>query len=59
MRERLSDLSETIRVKWFMADAQVKQYVLMAIVYLFLFCLDMVKNYAMGKGKDDSGRIDA
>ena len=38
---RLLDLIETLRVKWFMLDAQKKQIVLLAGLYLAYTLLDI------------------
>ena len=41
LRERITDLWETAKVKWFMLDAQQKQVLLLAGLYLAYTLLDI------------------
>lgn len=41
LRERLSDLAEEARVRWFMLDPQVKQAIVLGTVYFLFTLLDI------------------
>ena len=57
-KERLEDAWETIRVKWFMMDAQQKYVLLMMIVSVYTALLDALgqylKNRYLLKGQDNN-----
>lgn len=48
-KEQLEDLWETIRVKWFMLDAQQKQALILIGVYLSQVIIDLTKAYIIAK----------
>jgi len=47
--ERLEDWWETIKVKWFMLDAQQKQALILIGVYLTQLCMDVIRAYIIAK----------
>jgi len=59
MRERLSELLEDLRVRWFMLDAQQKQALILLALYLGYTLLDLggalMKARISAKGHDGRG----
>ena len=48
-RERMEDWWETIKVKWFMLDAQQKQALILIGIYLFQMTTEIMKSYITAK----------
>jgi hypothetical protein len=48
-REQLEDWWETVKVKWFMLDAQQKQALILIGVYLSQVAIDVIKAYIVAK----------
>lgn len=56
-QERLEDLWETIKVKWFLMDAAQKQALLIVAVYLVQVGTEIVKAYVTAKVYANESRL--
>jgi len=48
-KEQLEDWWETVKVKWFLLDAQQKQALILMGLYLSQMTIDLVKAYIVAK----------
>lgn len=56
-REKLSDLWETVKVKWFMLDAQQKQALILIAVYLWNAVIEITKAYIQARVTENESRV--